>query len=605
MYKQIQTLSLALLIAIVSLPVQAQIRINEVSHGTVEYQGSTNWVELYNAGSAPVDVSSWFLCDFPSYPQISSLNVLSGDRNIPAGGYLVLSWSDLDNDAEVGLYTASGFGNADNVEDYMQYGSAGHQREGVAVQANVWTAGEFVALATGEQTLQFKDNGIAGSGNWVSAAATPGASNDEVAAAPSIRINEVSHGTVEYQGSTNWVELYNAGTDAVDISGWFLCDFPSYPGVSTLNILSGELTIPAGGYLVLDWSDLDDDAEVGLYTAAGFGSADNMEDYMQYGSAGHQREGVAVTAGVWTAGEFVALAAASQTLQFMDNGTVGSGNWMAAAATPGASNEEVAAVGAVRINEVSHGTLMYEGSMNWVELYNAGSAAVDVSGWFLCDFPSYPGISTLNILSGELNIPAGGYLVLDWSDLDDDAEVGLYTAAGFGDANNMEDYMQYGSAGHQREGVAVTAGVWTAGEFVALATGSETLQFFDNAAIGSGNWASSAGTPGAANAVATSNEVLDVVTKDFRLMGNYPNPFNPSTRIAFELSSPGEVSLAVYNVLGRKVADLIQGAYPAGSFEAVWNGQDNRGQTVPSGTYLYRLSFGNGQSQSRIMTLLK
>ena len=99
-----------LLLAIVSLPASAQIRINEVSHGEVDYMGSTNWVELYNAGGAEEDVSSLILCDFPSYPVISSLTVLSGNTTIPAGGYLVLAWTNIDDDAEIGLYTADAVG---------------------------------------------------------------------------------------------------------------------------------------------------------------------------------------------------------------------------------------------------------------------------------------------------------------------------------------------------------------------------------------------------------------------------------------------------------------------------------------------------------------
>lgn len=70
---------------------KAQVRINEISHGRVVYQGSLNWVELHNAGSETVYVGDMILCDFPIYPVITSLTRLSGSYTIPPEGYLGFS----------------------------------------------------------------------------------------------------------------------------------------------------------------------------------------------------------------------------------------------------------------------------------------------------------------------------------------------------------------------------------------------------------------------------------------------------------------------------------------------------------------------------------
>lgn len=265
--------------------------------------------------------------------------------------------------------------------------------------------------------------------------------------------------------------------------------------------------------------------------------------------------------------------------------------------------------GQIRINEVSHGTVDFQGSTNWVELYNAGTEEVDVSALFLCDFPVYPAISTLTVLSGSTTIPADGYLVVSWALLDGvDAEVGLYASntANFGDASFMLDYMQYGVAGHMRESTGVTAGVWATGEFVALAMAEQSLQFVDNGTPGSGNWMSAAATPGASNTpVNTSNEDFESVPNAFTLKGNFPNPFNPTTTISYELSTAGQVSLTVFDILGREIVNLVDGILPAGQYETAWDGLDAEGNVVPSGTYLYRLSSGDGNSQSKVMTLLK
>ena len=102
-----------------------------------------------------------------------------------------------------------------------------------------------------------------------------------------------------------------------------------------------------------------------------------------------------------------------------------------------------------------------------------------------------------------------------------------------------------------------------------------------------------------------SNEVGDEVPGKFRLHGNYPNPFNPTTTIRYEVASRANVTLTVYNVLGQKVAELVNANQTAGLYEVAWNGRDTSGQTAASGVYLYRLSVDGRLSQSRMMTLLK
>ncbi len=106
---------------------------------------------------------------------------------------------------------------------------------------------------------------------------------------------------------------------------------------------------------------------------------------------------------------------------------------------------------------------------------------------------------------------------------------------------------------------------------------------------------------------AVSTESADAeVPEGFVLHSNYPNPFNPTTTIRYEIREAGQVTLAVYNVLGQQVAELISGSQQqAGVYEVNWDGRDAAGQTVASGVYLYRLSFDGRQSQSKIMTLLK
>lgn len=90
----------------------------------------------------------------------------------------------------------------------------------------------------------------------------------------------------------------------------------------------------------------------------------------------------------------------------------------------------------------------------------------------------------------------------------------------------------------------------------------------------------------------------------FTLAQNRPNPFNPRTRIAFTLAEPGTVSLAVFDASGRQVRRLTDGLFAAGAHEAVWQGDDEQGGAVASGTYFYRLRTAAGE-QTRKMTLLR
>lgn len=103
--------------------------------------------------------------------------------------------------------------------------------------------------------------------------------------------------------------------------------------------------------------------------------------------------------------------------------------------------------------------------------------------------------------------------------------------------------------------------------------------------------------------VSGGSPILDVPKQQqprkFQLSENYPNPFNPSTTIQFNLLQAGEVQLSVYNILGRKVETLVDGVHRAGRHTVTFNAGN-----LSSGVYIYRLKT-NGYSQSRRMLLMK
>ena len=90
---------------------------------------------------------------------------------------------------------------------------------------------------------------------------------------------------------------------------------------------------------------------------------------------------------------------------------------------------------------------------------------------------------------------------------------------------------------------------------------------------------------------------------DFALGQNYPNPFNPSTIIPYQLPTAGHVRLDVFNVLGQRLATLVDAERSAGAHTTQWDGTDAAGRAVGAGVYIYRLSSG-GMTESQRMVLV-
>ena len=89
----------------------------------------------------------------------------------------------------------------------------------------------------------------------------------------------------------------------------------------------------------------------------------------------------------------------------------------------------------------------------------------------------------------------------------------------------------------------------------------------------------------------------------FDLGVNYPNPFNPSTTIPYQLPAAMHVRLEVFNVLGQRITTLVDGERPAGFHTATWGAVDAGGRAAATGVYLYRLS-GGGARLTRRMVLI-
>ena len=102
---------------------------------------------------------------------------------------------------------------------------------------------------------------------------------------------------------------------------------------------------------------------------------------------------------------------------------------------------------------------------------------------------------------------------------------------------------------------------------------------------------------------ATSLDIADnsAIPTEFKLHENYPNPFNPSTNIKFDIPENGLVSLIVYDLMGHKVTELVNTNMNSGFHNVSWNGTDNFGNTVSTGVYIYQLKTGNYSNTQKML----
>ncbi len=130
-----------------------------------------------------------------------------------------------------------------------------------------------------------------------------------------------------------------------------------------------------------------------------------------------------------------------------------------------------------------------------------------------------------------------------------------------------------------------------------------------------GTWKQGDPDPGDPNAVTHPGDPNDhppivsvqdeqIVKNEFILYNNYPNPFNPSTKISFNVPVRSQLKLEIYNVRGELINTLIDEEYSPGKYEVLWNGRNMNGEKVTSGIYLYRF-LADGFVQTKRMVLIK
>ena len=225
---------------------------------------------------------------------------------------------------------------------------------------------------------------------------------------------------------------------------------------------------------------------------------------------------------------------------------------------------------------------------DFIEIYNGGSASVDIGGMYITDDLAKTTEWQIPITAPDsTTIDPGGFLVL-WADKEaeqgilhveiklsgDGEQIGLYAS----DGTTVVDTLTFDA---QTEDVSKGR----------KPDGSETWETF------------STPTPGTSNAGMSVKELINL-SSSIVLEQNYPNPFNPQTTLSYVLPEEATVSLVVYDMLGKQVQTVVSRTQNAGTHTAKWNGMDMLGRPVSGGVYLYQIRAAEF-SQTRKMLLLK
>jgi hypothetical protein len=97
--------------------------------------------------------------------------------------------------------------------------------------------------------------------------------------------------------------------------------------------------------------------------------------------------------------------------------------------------------------------------------------------------------------------------------------------------------------------------------------------------------------------------VIRQIPAEFKLSRNYPNPFNPTTNISFQLPENSKVTIAVYDILGNRVRTLVNENKAAGYYTVQWNGLNDNGMSLSSGTYFYQIQAGQYISTKKMLLI--
>jgi hypothetical protein len=97
--------------------------------------------------------------------------------------------------------------------------------------------------------------------------------------------------------------------------------------------------------------------------------------------------------------------------------------------------------------------------------------------------------------------------------------------------------------------------------------------------------------------------INESVPDKFILHDNYPNPFNPTTSLNYDISQSGYISLVVYNLLGESIRTLVSDYQDSGSYTVIWDSKNDQGVRVPSGIYFVNMVSSNYLLNQKVLLI--
>ena len=251
------------------------------------------------------------------------------------------------------------------------------------------------------------------------------------------------------------------------------------------------------------------------------------------------------------------------------------------------------------INEINYNSSDAFNPEDWVEFYNNSGRDLNISGYTFVD-GSY---KQTYVFDPETSLSSHNYIVVSrvlslFSPLFQNVKnvVGPMTT---GLSGSGESLYLYSNDGFLVDSVAYSdKSPWPKGSDGGGATLELISPDLNNAIASSWKDSPNHGTPGQNNSTYSSIDGVGVPTQ-FALNQNFPNPFNPSTTIKFQLPVSGNVDLRVYDIVGREVAVLVNAEYQSGFFSIEFDAAG-----LSSGVYIYRLQV-SGATFVKKMVLLK
>lgn len=259
------------------------------------------------------------------------------------------------------------------------------------------------------------------------------------------------------------------------------------------------------------------------------------------------------------------------------------------------------------INEINYHSEKAFDPGDWIELYNRSSQTIDLTGWFVSDSDS----SHVFTFPEETHLNPNAFLIvcvdsLKFRSLFSDHTIEVIGNMNFGLSGSGDEVKLFDEQSMLVDSVKYDDQLPWPTEADGLGATLELINPDSNNALAQ-NWRASQnhGTPGQVNSVFTRVEDMSakLLSENFRLLGNYPNPFNQTTRIQFFLKQSSTVKIEIFDVRGLLIRQYDEKNYSAGNHSIFWDGKSELGASLSSGLYICRIKAGSVQQQLKMLLI--